>query len=248
MVPSSSPVETLSTGQRVRLPLAATLDAVGGAFLADADRLRERVPPGCVPFRLAPGVGTVVLAGVSYRDVGDFEPYGEFAVIVPCVRNGRDVPLASLATGELGGYVDFLPVTTDASVALGREIWGYPKVRADVRFDRRDRTTTVTVERDGHTVCRLDAPTGRPRGRTTTAYSYTEKDGRLLRTPVEIDGPFGVRPLDPRCVVDTGDDPYGRTLDTLLLGRHSIASLVARRAGARFRPGDPVDAPDSREE
>lgn len=247
MAPSSPPVETLSTGQRVRLPLAVTFDVDSGAFLADAARLRDRLPSGCVPVRIAPGIGTIVLAGIDYRDVGGFEPYGEFAVIVPCVRNGRDLPLVGPATGEFGGYVDFLPVTTEASVALGREIWGYPKVLADVRFDRDDRKTTVTLERNGRLICRLDAPGGRPRGRTTTAFSYTEKNGRLLRTGIDVDGPFGVRPLDPRVIVETGDDPYGETLGDLLIGRRSVASLVARRAGANLRPGDPVDAVEPRE-
>jgi len=237
---SGPPVETLSTGHRVRLPLEVTLDTVGGAFLARADRLRERLPPECVPLEATSGVGTVVLAGVNYRDVGGFEPYDEFAVIVPCVRGGRDVPLIGALTGEVGGYVDFLPVTTEASVALGREIWGYPKVLADVRFDRRDRGWVVTLEREGRLICRLDAPIARPRGRTTTAYSYTAKGNRLLRTRIEIDGPLGLRPLDPRVRVECGPDPYGRVLEDLLIGRRSVASLVGRRIGARLYAGERV--------
>ncbi|MEF8757346.1 MAG: acetoacetate decarboxylase family protein, partial [Halobacteriales archaeon] len=230
-------VETLSTGQRVRLPLEVTFDAFGGTFLAAADRLRERLPEGCVPVRIAPGVGTIVLTGVHYRDVGGFEPYDEFAVIVPCVRDGRDLPLVGAATGEVGGFVDFLPVTTEASVALGQEIWGYPKDLAEVRFDRRDRGWSITLEREGRLICRLRTPGGRPRGRTTTAYSYTTKGGRLLRTRIDIDGPFGIRPFDPRVRVDPGADDYGRTLDGLLLARRSVASLTARNVVARLHGG-----------
>jgi hypothetical protein len=235
---SDPPVETLSTGHRVRLPLEVTLDTYGGTFLARADRLRERLPAGCAPVRITPGVGTIVLAGVNYRDVGGFEPYGEFAVIVPCVRGGRDVPLVGALTGEIGGYVDFLPVTTQASVALGREIWGYPKVCADVRFDRRDRDWTVTLERDGRSICRIDGPIARPRGRTTTAYSYTTNEKRLLRTRIEIDGPFALRPFDPRVRVECGPDEYGRVLEDLLIGPRSVASLVGRRVGARLYAGE----------
>lgn len=237
----NSPVETLSTGHRVRLPLEVTFDAFGGAFLARAGRLRERLPAECVPVRIAPGVGTVVLAGVDYRDVGGFEPYGEFAVIVPCVRGGRDVPLFGMVTGEVGGHVDFLPVTTEASVALGQEIWGYPKVLADVRFDRRDLGRTVTLEREGQLICRLHVPNARPRGRTTTTYSYTTREDRLLRTRVEIDGPFGLRPFDPRVRVECGPDEYGRVLEELLIGRRSVASLVGRRVGARLYAGETVE-------
>jgi hypothetical protein len=236
----NTPVETLSTGHRVRLPLAVTFDAFGGAFLARAGRLRERLPAACVPVQIAPGVGTIVLAGVDYRDVGGFDPYGEFAVIVPCVRGGQDVPLLGALTGEIGGHVDFLPVTTEASVALGREIWGYPKVLADVRFDRRGGEWTVTLEREGQLICRLDGPSARPRGRTTTAYSYTTTEDRLLRTRIDIDGPFGLRPFDPRVRVECGPDEYGRMLEDLLLGRQSVASLVGRRVGARLYAGESV--------
>ena len=235
-----APVETLSTGHRVRLPLELTFDVYGGTFLAAAGPLGDRLPEGCTPVRLAPGVGTIVLAGIHYRDVGVFDPYDEFAVIVPCVRDGLDVPLLGPATGEVGGYVDFLPVTTEASVALGREIWGYPKTIADVRFDRRAGGWTVTLEREGKTICRLTAPKTRPRGRTTTAFSYTAKDDRLLRTRVEVDGPIAVRPLDPRVTADCGQDEYGQGLETLLLGHRSVASLIGRRVGARLHAGEAV--------
>lgn len=222
------------------MPLEVTFDAFGGAFLARAGRLRERLPAECVPLRIAPGVGTIVLVGMDYRDVGEFEPYGEFAVIVPCVRGGRDVPLLGALTGEIGGHVDFLPVTTETSVALGREIWGYPKVLADVRFARRGGGWAVTLEREGQLICRLHTPTVYPRGRTTRAYSYTRKDDRLLRTRIEIDGPFDFRPFDPRVRVECGPDEYGRVLADLLIGRRSVASLVGRRVGARLYAGESV--------
>lgn len=237
---SRHPVETLSTGHRVRLPLEVTFDTYGGAFLADATELRERLPMECVPVRIAPGVGIVVLAGVDYRDVGGFEPYEEFAVLVPCVRNGRDLPLIGAMTGEVGAFVDFLPVTTEASVALGREIWGYPKVVADIEFDRRPGGQRITLRRDGRLICRLESPTGRPRGRRITAKSYTTKAGRTLRTNIEIDGPFTVRPFDPRVRVECGPAEYGQGLADLLLTRRSIGSFVARRVGGRLHAGTPV--------
>lgn len=236
-----SPVVTLSSGHRVRLPLEVTLDTFGGAFLARADRLRERLPRGCVPFRIAPGVGTVVLAGVDYRDVGGFNPYEEFAVIVPCLRGGRDLPLVGALTGEVGGYVDFLPVTTEASVALGREIWAYPKVLAEVRFARRDRGRSITLERNGRLICRLRVPESRPRGSRTTAYSYTTTDGALLRTRIDVEGPLAIRPFDPRVRVEFGPDEYGRVLEEVVIGRRSVASLTGRRVRARLHAGVHVE-------
>ncbi|MFT4965080.1 MAG: hypothetical protein ACI9PP_002371, partial [Halobacteriales archaeon] len=202
--------------------------------------LRERLPKECVPLRMAPGVGIVVLAGVDYRDVGGFEPYEEFAVLVPCVRDGRDLPLVGAMSGEVGASVDFLPVTTEASVALGREIWGYPKVVADIKFDRRPGGHLITLRRDGRLICRLETPRGRPRGRTTTAKSYTTKGGQTIRTSIEIDGPFTVRPFDPRVRVECGPAEYGQWLADLLVTRRSIATLNARRVGGRLHPGKPM--------
>ncbi|ELZ03501.1 acetoacetate decarboxylase, partial [Natrialba asiatica DSM 12278] len=153
----------LSTGHVVELPLDLSFAMGGVTVPARRNRLDPVLPRGLSSLAIAPGVGCVALVGIQYHRVGretgrardgaaetGLDPYDEFAVIVPVVRGSRtNRPLAQLADGEVGGYVHWLPVTTDPSVALGREIWGFPKEAADVTVTDGSDRIRVTVAGDG---------------------------------------------------------------------------------------------------
>lgn len=205
----------LRTGETVTLPLDVGGSVVGAALPAPLDRLRAALPAGLAPVPVAPGRGAVVLAGVRYDDVGPLAPYDEFAVIVPAVA-GRSLParLAALP-GSLGGYVHALPVSTDAGVALG-DLWGFPKRRADVRVGVGvgNDVPTGTPRVVGRGV-RLRVPRSGPSlslGRRS-ARAYTERDGALVRTRIDLSG-VGVRP-PARIGLDLGDGPLARAIGRL---------------------------------
>ncbi|WP_254761937.1 acetoacetate decarboxylase family protein [Natrinema marinum] len=200
----------LSTGHEVDLPLELSFAMGGVTVPARRGRLEGVLPDGLSALAIAPGVGCVALVGIQYHRVGGsdragiaderrgnetgLEPYDEFAVIVPAVQGSRtDLPIAQLAAGEVGGYVHWLPVTTDPSVALGRELWGYPKERADITVTDGPNGLRAVVAGgrygDGEAV-RLEVarPRFAPRRRDWTMASYTTIDGDLLRTPARIEG------------------------------------------------------------
>ncbi|ELY53665.1 acetoacetate decarboxylase family protein [Natronolimnohabitans innermongolicus] len=258
---------TLSTGHEVTLPLELSL-ALGGVTLpARRNRLESLLPDGLSSLAIAPGVGCVTLVGIQYHRVGGrndgvaadgddekrvgatggLEPYDEFAVIVPAVRGGRTTrPFAQVVGGELGGYVHWLPVTTEPSVALGREIWGYPKERAEITVTDGPRALrTVVRETDGTPRVRLEVsrPRWEPRvgtrARDWTLRSYTTKDGDLLRTRAEIEGEIAV------------GSPRGATveLDSRLWSQlgcwtRPIARLYGARVRARLAAGTPLSDGD----
>lgn len=199
---------TLSTGHEIDLPLELEFALGGVTVPARRARLESILPDDLSALAIAPGVGCTTLVGIRYhrvggrRDGGDgprdggtgLEPYDEFAVIVPAVRGSQtDVPYAQLIDAEIGGYVHWLPVTTEPSVALGREIWGYPKELVDVTVTDGPRGLRTVVDgADGVERVRLEVP--RPRTRVGTRerewslWSYTTKDGDLLRTRARIEG------------------------------------------------------------
>lgn len=199
---------TLSTGRRVDLPLRCEAEVVGALFSADWRSLRGVVPEALTPVRVGPRTGGVVVAGVSYSQAGDFDPYDELAVIVPVAR--RTVAGVPRLDGGLGGYVVSLPVTTEDSRRMGREIWGYPKTVAEIDL-RRERVGDggdewhVDVREggrdgggnsdggDGTPALSLSVrETGRRPTREGTLDSYTVKEDRLWRTPVDVLGPVGL--------------------------------------------------------
>lgn len=239
----------LSTGHEVELPLELAF-AMGGVVVpARRSRVARALPDRLSPLALAPGIAPVTLVGIQYRRVGGrdggraesganrrtgLEPYDEFGVVIPCVRDGGiGPPLA----GEVGGYVHWLPVTTGASVALGRELWGYPKERADVRVVDGPNGIRVIVEVDGDRVLRVEVSRTRRPERKLETRSYTTKDGTLVRTRAEIEGGVGLGSgLGAR--VELGDGPRADELRELGLRPRPIARLYGTRVEARLHPGE----------
>lgn len=236
----------LSTGHTVQLPLECEFTMVGGVFPASARRLSARLPERLSPLRVAPRTGAVALASIEYHYVGELDPYDEFAVIVPAVADARtDLLGAQLFGGNVGGYVHYLPVTTEASVALGTEIWGYPKEVADIAVeditaeDRSEvRRTEVSI--DGERVVSLDVRKAETSERELTMQSYTEKDDRLLASDAELGGEFALKPLSQRVSFSLGDHDRAEELRGLGIRQQSLGRLYAPMMRARLHPGRPL--------
>lgn len=243
----------LSTGHEVELPLELAF-AMGGVVVpARRRRLEALLPDGLSALAIAPGVGCVALVAIQYHRVGGndgddasgddstgLEPYDEFAVIVPAVRGARTSLLAGqLASAEVGGYVHWLPVTTEASVALGRELWGYPKTRASITVTDGPRGIRAAVDADGAERARLEVARPRVRlgggERDWHLWSYTTSEGDLIRTEATVRGDVAI------------GSPVGAsvTLESTLqreLGAWTrpLARLYGSRVRARLHEGERV--------
>lgn len=225
----------LLTGQTVAVPLETEATMAGAVLPASHARVRKLLPPGLAPIRVAPGRAAVAFLCVEYRWIGDgaIEPYDEFGVVVPArgptARPGRGVRgLLSEFLGGIGGYVRYLPVTTDAGRALGVEGWGYPKEVARISFEDAGsrRRTTVAIGGDRLLTLGIDRP--RPAfDLSVGASSYTFAGGLLRRQPLSFDGEVGVRPLDGRASCSFGDHPRARRLRALELGRRALVVFHA---------------------
>jgi hypothetical protein len=232
---------TFADGRTVSLPLSCVADVAGLTAVADFDALAAATPGGLTPVRVGPGAALVTLGAVAYETVGDLEPYDEFAVVVPVTQRALDgVPLPE---NHFGGWVHWLPVTTDAGRRLGTDVWGYPKTLADVDItdDGGHRRCRVAV--DGEHVLTLSVRRGFTLGTDVTASSYTELDGDLTRVPVGIRGQFGVRPLDGGVSVTLGSHERARELRDLgvgdrLLGRQVLGSFWGSDVRATVHRGE----------
>ncbi|RBI64536.1 acetoacetate decarboxylase [halophilic archaeon] len=236
---------TLSTGETVDLPLSTDAAMTGAAFGANYGGVRELLPEGLVPIRTAPGRAAVTFLCVEYRRIGagEIAPYDEFGVLLPAVRGSTGtVPLASALRGGAGGYVWYLPVTTEPGRALGVDVWGYPKAVGDVTFDDDGtrRRTTVTVDGKRLLTVEIDRPP--TFGARLSASSFTVKDGTLLRAPLEFVGDVGGWPFSRRASYALGDHPRAERLRRLDLGSRALVRFAAD-GEFTIRPGRPVDEP-----
>lgn len=238
---SAAEPSTLSTGERVALPLSTDARMDGVVLSADRSAVDGLLPAGLSPIRATPRRAAVTLLCVEYSRIGDdvMEPYNEFAVMLPATRGESTVPLASVLSRGVSGYVWDMPVTSAPAKALGVDIWGYPKSVANIEFDERGGRRRMTVADGGDHYITVE--TARPPllDRTDEGYSYTVKDGQVLRETTELDGELGLWPYSGAFSVTLGDHPKAETLRGLDLGGRA---LLRFGADAEFvvGPGEPV--------
>jgi len=232
----------LSTGQTVTMPLATTATITGLVLPANSDAVAGLLPDGLEPARITPSRGLVTVMAVEYHRIGDdaLRPYDELAVVLPATPRPSPRPLVPLATGEYGGYVHSLPVTTEPARALGDEVWGFPKTVARIsHHDAAGRRTTSVVE-DGDHVLTVDIARPRTWPATRETTSYVVREGRLEGLSVRMDGRFGVRPLSRDFEVLIGYHDRSAALRDLDLGDRALAQF-AFEGEVTYSAGEPVE-------
>ena len=138
----------LSTGERVHLPLRYSgCSCIHAGFSVRASKVQQLLPSTKLkPLLLAPGAAIISLMGIEYPHVTDIAPYNEFLVGTPVeYEPGINFPGKLFLFNPLispgrykkwGMYIFHLPVTTHESVTVGKEIWGFPKFKAEINHTR----------------------------------------------------------------------------------------------------------------
>lgn len=218
----------------------------GAVFAAPRPQVTELLPDGICPIRATPrGNAAVTLLSVEYHRIGneEIEPYNEFAVILPAVPASiTTVPYLSTLRRGTSGYMWYLPVTTEPAKALGVDIWGFPKVVADITHEDAGsrRRTTVTVDGERFVTFKVASP---PSIHTQDdGYTYTRKDGELLRVPNEVYADVGAWPFSDKVAVSFGKHQRAEPLRALDIGPRALAR-VAVDGEVIFYPGEPLTVP-----
>lgn len=226
----SGPAETgvdVGVG-RIDLPIRYwRTDCFMGLFGADESAVRALFPtPRLQPVRVSPGRAVVAVAAFNYLETG-VGPYGEIAVSPLCTFDRAAPPMLPLATGAVGGmsgFVAHLPVTSRIAREAGRRVWGYPKFVADMDFDLAPEHQAVTLSEDGRDILRLSVPIGGAvRLERTPLTTYTVREGRLIRTRVEMHGHVATSVGRHAGGLELGDHPLGRELSGLGLSERALA-------------------------
>lgn len=238
-----STTRTLSTGHSVELPLALSACITGAVVSAPLDHAGALLPEGLRPLRVTPRRGAITVLSVDYDRIGDdaMAPYDEVSVQVPSVPAGAStVPVLSGLYRATSGYVRYMPVTTAPARALGREVWGYPKVVADVSIDHGPSRTRTEVTVDGERLLAMDVarpPTVPLRLRGTT---YSVLDGTVVRAETAMGGRIGAWPFSEGASVAFGSHPVADELTGDGLGDRAILRIAA---DCSFAIGPPEELP-----
>lgn len=95
------------------------VDVAVFTYTPNPEGLAAALPPG-----IEPGEGMGLITMLSYPQ-SVVRPFKELVVLVPVT-----------VEGEPGNYIPHIFVTTDEALIAGREIAGYPKLIADIEWER----------------------------------------------------------------------------------------------------------------
>lgn len=212
------------SGTNMRFPLRYyDWSMIAACFPAPAVQIQKILPGSHLKsVQLAPGIAAVHVMAFEFRQIDTLAPYNELAIMIPVdyqpKRNGSALP---------GAYAYYLPVSTVESCRVGNEVWGFPKVLADVSFDNTDGMCYCRVSSEGKEVISLQVKTLVTAPKAWESYYYTVKDGSLLRTRIQIEGKNGEAVTDGGASFTLGPHSFADKLSVLGMQTTSIGHWYA---------------------
>ena len=245
---ATSEEAVLSTGVRIRLPVRYyDWSWMGALFSAPAEKVQQLLPSEKLkPLLLMPGSAMVAFAAFEYRKIADVEPYNEFAIAVPVqYEPAVNVPglplvfhplLSPQRYRKVGMYVLHLPVTTPAARDFGVEIWGYPKIVAEIGFEERGNMRRCRLRAEGKDIVILEIAKSATKARSLSFATYSVKNGQLLRTMVQTQGHYSIPRLPGGASWTLGDHPIAAGLKALGMGKTAASRFYAPQLQSLLHP------------
>jgi hypothetical protein len=233
----------LSTGVRIGLPVRYyDWSAISAHFPVPVAAVRKLLPTNKLkPVQLVPGTAILSLMAMEYRQIADAAPYNEFAIMVPVLYEPTvNIPGLPLFFPRwfkrFGLYVHHLPVTTQAAYEAGVEIWGYPKIVAQISFEETNQVRRCRLRAEGKDIVALEVEKLATKARAMNYYSYTVKDGQLLRTLIQTQGQYGIARFRGGASYVLGDHPIAEELRALGMGETAVERLYAPQVQSMLHP------------
>ncbi len=235
----------LSTGVRIGLPVRYyDWSAIMAHFPAPAAKVRKLLPTNKLKLaQLVPGTAILSMVAMEYRQVADVAPYNEFGIMVPVLYEPTvNIPGLPLLFPHwfrrFGLYIHYLPVTTQVAYDFGVEIWGYPKIVAEISFEDVGQVRRCRLRAEGKDIVTLDVNKLATRARSMNYYSYTVKDGQILKTLIQTQGQYGIARFRGGASYTLGDHPIAQELRDLGMGKRAVERLYAPRVQSMLHPAN----------
>ncbi|UCG79082.1 MAG: acetoacetate decarboxylase family protein [Nitrospirota bacterium] len=232
-----SEVYTMPSGKKFVLPIRYEgWRCISAFFTADARAVRTALPSDKLkPLLMVPGKAVIVLMGMEYRMVDQLAPYNEFMVgVLVQYRPLFNIPgwpalfnpiYRPGLYSRLGVYVHYLPVTTEEAREGGVEGYGYPKSVNDIAFTNEGGAITCDLVTDGIGELSLKVKEIPVKHMKLNFNTWSVKDDRLLYTPIETIGDFGVRAIPGGAELTLGEGPIADDLRDLGIGNLAVGGF-----------------------
>ena len=153
----------LSTGARVGLPRRYyDWSGIMAHFPVPTAGVRKLLPTNKLkPAQLLPGTAILSFVAMEHRQIADVPPCNEFAIMVPVLYEPMvNIPGLPLVFPHwfkrFGLYVHRMPVTTQEACDVGIEIWGYPKIVAQISFEETNQVRRCQLQAEGKDIVTLE--------------------------------------------------------------------------------------------
>jgi hypothetical protein len=233
----------LSSGARVGLPIRYyDWASIMAHFPAPTPTVRKLLPSDKLkPAQLRPGTAILSMVAMEYRQIADLAPYNEFAIMVPVLYEPTiNVPALPLLFPHwfrrLGFYIHHLPVTTQAAYDAGVEIWGYPKFVAEITLEDLGDMHRCRLRAEGKDIVTLEVEKLATRDKPLDFYTYSVKDGQLLKTLVQAQGQIGIARNRGGASYILGDHPISEELRALGMGGTAVECQYAPQVQSLLHP------------
>jgi hypothetical protein len=232
----------LKSGQEVRLPLRyKNWKWMMATFTAPVKQVKKILPSKIKPILVTPNKALISFGALQYPEVSDLEPYDEFLISIPVQYSPPiNIPFLPLFFNPLfpqkvykkgASYIYHLPVTTEESCKAGSEIWGFPKVVREMKFEENEKTKSCWLIDEGKEILSIEIEkTPVSKNKKDFIYcSYTEKDDQLLLTCIHANGNYGIKNMTGKASVKWGTGKITEELKKLSLSKRPIQVFFAEK-------------------
>jgi len=222
-------------------------------FLVDYERTLPMLEgTGLVPVRIFRDKAMVNLVFLQYREVsiGGYDEVFISIMVVPRAFPEPGLPLANIfrQNGDkwtIGGYVLEMPVTIPQARAAGREIWGYPKFETKIPFKLSGRHFEYEVLEPESGESLLTVSGTETLGIKLPGLdmvSFSNHDGRILRTITEVDGMYrNCMVKDLKIKAGSSDHRLARNVRDLgLESTRPLSAMCSDASRSKLHAGVPV--------
>jgi len=115
-------------------------------LLASMFTLKKEIAEKLIPEPLKAGPANLGLIVIAYYPKTSIGPYHESFLWIQATHEN-----------QMGFYCPYIYVTTDASLAAGREIWGFPKKIAEISINKENNKITGLVKRKDVELIKIEA-------------------------------------------------------------------------------------------
>ena len=213
-------------GFRFRFPIRYfDYSLMGAAFPVPVTKVQKVLPSEKLkPVETTPEMATVALIAAEVRIVDSMGPYNEFDVMIPVTYETADN-----VSRPSGYFCLYIPVTTEEALVGGVEIYGYPKFLAEISFEEAGEIRRCRVRAGGKSIITLEVVKSATEPQSYDNYTYTIKDGQLLRTLYQVQGQNSTNYTKGGASFTLGDHPIAAELSSLEMDKVSVMHRYAPR-------------------